>query len=113
MQNLNLLVLRCADIEATKRFYEVIGMSFIRHAHGNGPEHLAHEDARGVFELYPVKEHQPDRTGVGFLTDDLQASHSRFATAGFEPGAILHNEWGTSFVVRDPDGRRVEIKASE
>jgi|SRR5581483_10378841 len=112
MLNLNLLVLRCADLEASKRFYELVGMRFSRHAHGAGPEHYAHEDARGVFELYPAKPGEQDRIGLGFTINEFTAARDRFAEASFAPGPVVQNEWGTSFLVRDPDGRRVEIKQS-
>ena len=69
MKHLNLLVLRSTDIEAARRFYELLGLSFTRHAHGSGPEHYAHEDERGVFEIYPVKAGgQSDTAGVGSST---------------------------------------------
>ena len=112
MMNLNLLVLRCADIEASKRFYELLGMRFVRHAHGKGPDHYANQDDRGVFELYPSNAGEKDRTALGFVASDLDTAHREFDTAGFAPGSVSQNEWGTSFVVRDPDGRRVEIKAA-
>ena len=54
MNGLNLLVLRCRDLERARAFYEVLGLRFTRHAHGSGPQHYAHEDERGVFELYPT-----------------------------------------------------------
>lgn len=111
MQALNLLVLRCSDLERSRAFYELLGLRFTMHAHGSGPEHYAHEDERGVFELYPRKEESAagDQAGLGFAVPDLEQSHAVFAAAGFEPGAVKDNPWGRSFVVRDPDGRRVEI----
>ena len=110
MKQLNLLVLRCADIEQSRRFYEALGMTFVRHSHGSGPEHYAHEDERGVFELYPAKHYvtSTDATGLGFATSDLEGT--RAALAEYEPAEVRQTEWGRSFVVRDPDGRRVEIK---
>jgi hypothetical protein len=29
---------------------------------------------------------------------------------GFEPEEVKDTAWGRTFVVRDPDGRRVEVK---
>jgi len=110
MRSLNLLVLRCRDLENSRRFYELLGMKFIRHAHG-GPEHLAHEDDRGVFELYPAKpDEKPDRTGIGFAVVDLAPMRCAMIAAGFAPEPIIQNPWGVTCVVRDPDGRRVELK---
>ena len=51
MRTLNLLVLRCADMEKSKLFYECFDMMFSKHAHQGGPEHYACEDNGGVFEF--------------------------------------------------------------
>jgi catechol 2,3-dioxygenase-like lactoylglutathione lyase family enzyme len=110
MKNLNLLVLRCRDLERSRKFYEVLGLRFVKHAHGNGPEHYSHEDDRGVFELYPATTDGMDSTAIGFATADLHGLHTSFTLAGFSPEEIHEQTWGRTFVVRDPDHRRVEIK---
>ena len=111
MKTLNLLVLRCRDLEASRRFYESLGMQFSSHAHGSGPRHYAHEDDRGVFELYPAADGTVgDRTALGFGFADLHEAFARLAASGYEPQPIRQNPWGRTFVVRDPDDRRVEIK---
>ena len=109
MKALNRLVLRCGDLEASRAFYELLGLRFERHAHGSGPEHYAHEDERGVLELYPAKG-PGDATGLGFASSELDALFVRFDAAGYRPQAIRQNPWGRTFVVRDPDDRRVEVK---
>ena len=113
MGPLNLLVLRCGDLERSRAFFEVFGFIFDRHAHGSGPEHYAHEDAAGVFELYPSTDATDggDHTGLGFTVADLAATHAALLARGFAPGEARDNPWGRTFVVRDPDGRRVEAKA--
>ena len=113
MRSLNLLVLRSPDIERARLFYEVLGMTFIRHAHGAGPEHYAHQDERGVFEIYPAKQAEGgggggDKTGLGFAVADL--ADMREKLAAYQPQPISDGEGGRTFVVRDPDGRRVEVK---
>ena len=112
MNGLNLLVLRCRDLERARTFYEVLGFHFTRHAHGSGPEHYAHEDDRGVFELYPATDaaSEGDGTGLGFVVADLADAHAKLASLGFAPAEARDNPWGRTFVVRDPDGRRVEVK---
>ena len=92
------------------RFYSVLGMEFKKHSHGSGPEHYAHEDGDWVFELYPSKGGSPDTAGVGFTAVNLENTRQKLAGSGFTPGEIRETEWGTSFVIRDPDQRRVEIK---
>ena len=110
MRGLNLVVLRCRDVERSRMFYELMGMTFEKHRHGNGPEHYAHEDARGVFELYPAKGELGDMTGLGFEAENLEAVAGHLKGLGFEPSVPTENPWGGTFVVKDPDGRRVEVK---
>lgn len=112
MYGLNLLVLRSRDVGATRRFYECFGMEFVRHRHGDGPEHLSAEGDAGIFEIYPaIGQYGPDTTGLGFAVDDLQATADLLRDAGFRPGEISSRPWGASFVIRDDDGRRVEVQA--
>jgi catechol 2,3-dioxygenase-like lactoylglutathione lyase family enzyme len=111
MRTLNLLVLRCRDLEQARTFYECFGMAFEKHAHGRGPEHYAHEDERGVFELYPVPtDGTADNTGLGFSAGCLEDVSTRLLAAGFAPEPSKQTPWGRTFVVRDPDRRRVEVK---
>ena len=110
MRGLNLVVLRCRDVERSRAFYELMGMKFEKHRHGNGPEHYAYEDERGVFELYPAKGELGDMTGLGFEAENLEVLAGHLKEKGFEPSAPAENPWGRTFVVKDPDGRRVEVK---
>jgi catechol 2,3-dioxygenase-like lactoylglutathione lyase family enzyme len=111
MRLLNLMVLRCTDIERSRQFYERLGMRFVQHARGKGPQHYACEDEHGVFELYPAThELNGDMTGLGFDSAGVDALRAELLAAGFEPGPIQQQPWGRVFVVRDPDGRRVEMK---
>ncbi|MDB5294526.1 MAG: Glyoxalase/bleomycin resistance protein/dioxygenase, partial [Phycisphaerales bacterium] len=107
---LNLLVLRCRSIDATAAFYAHLGFAFDRHRHGGGPEHLGAERDGWVFELYPAKDGVADTAGLGFEVADLVAARQRLADAGFAPGDVRTEPWGTVCVARDPDGRRVELK---
>lgn len=111
MRNLNLLVLRCANIERSKSFYELFGMAFAQEQHGNGPIHYSSSDDRGVFEIYPTEGGAPDQTGLGFVTGDMEGLHQLLRRNQFAPREIRTTELGRTFVVRDPDGRRVEVKA--
>lgn len=105
----NLVVLRCGDIEVTRRFYELLGFRFTEHRHGDGPRHYANEGAV-TFELYGSSG-EPDRTGVGAAVTELHAVHRRLTDAGHTPAEVQVQPWGKTFVVKDPDGRRVEVQA--
>ena len=111
MKNLNLLVVRCRDLEASRRFYELFDLRFEAEAHGTGPRHYTSQDERGVFELYPATAGAAgDQTGLGFGLSNIESLSARLAADGFQPQPVRLNPWGKTFVVRDPDNRRVEIK---
>ena len=83
---LNLLVLRCRDIELTRLFYEGLNLHFISEQHGNGSRHYTAVMDNGlVLELYPAKG-EPDNTRLGF-----------------------HFGGKSQRVLQDPDGRYVEV----
>ena len=44
---MNLLVLRCRDIEATRAFYETLGICFTQEKHGTGKNHRVEKDPDG------------------------------------------------------------------
>ncbi|WP_395740257.1 VOC family protein [Prosthecobacter sp.] len=109
----NLVVLRTADLERASIFYECLGLRFIRHQHGTGPEHLAAEFDGCVFELYPQA---PDgastrATRIGFRLSSLDAV---ITALGKVPDAVIisppqGSPWGLRAVVTDPDGHRIEL----
>src|SRR5690606_35870227 len=47
-----LLVLRCADIDASRAFYEALGAHFVEAKHGEGPRHYAATLGGITHELY-------------------------------------------------------------
>jgi catechol 2,3-dioxygenase-like lactoylglutathione lyase family enzyme len=85
---LNLLVLRCRNIAVTRQFYEqLLGINFTLEQHGQGLPHYASILGSSlVWELYPARA-SPDKTRLGFK---LKGNHA-------------------PYVVKDPDGRSVEI----
>jgi catechol 2,3-dioxygenase-like lactoylglutathione lyase family enzyme len=109
---LSLLVLRCRDVEATRRFYEKLGLVFTEERHGTGPRHYVWQEDGFVLELYRSTAGQPpDNVRLGFSTP-LLADVS---------GTLLHDPEVTvlkppyttadrlSMLVQDPDGRKVEV----
>lgn len=109
---LNLLVLHCKDIEATRRFYGQLGMVFTNERHGKGPEHYSCEISGIILELYPTKD--------GQATDDVRLGFSIPFLADVS-GDLLHNSeinvlkppYATAdrviMLLQDPDGRKVEV----
>jgi lactoylglutathione lyase len=110
--HLNLVVLRSRDLDRAQAFYEALGLSFVRHAHGKGPIHLASEASGQVFELYPLGDDaaSTSSTRVGFAVPDVDATYAALVNAGgTSVSPPKDSPWGRRAVVADPDGHRVEL----
>jgi predicted enzyme related to lactoylglutathione lyase len=108
---LNVIVIRVADLDASRRFYEAFGLQFSPERHGNGPEHLAARVAGAVFELYPCGA-EPASSGIrlGFQVASVRAAVSAVEQVGGNVASLpKEGPWGLRAVVIDPDGNRVEI----
>lgn len=113
---LNLVVLYSPDIERLRAFYLLLGLEFEREQHGRGPAHYAAQLGDAVLEIYP----QPSASSadvsavrLGFdvawidaVLDPLLAAGGSLVTAPQE------TQQGIVAVVRDPDGRKVELVES-
>ena len=115
--NLNLVVIRTARLDAVRRFYEAIGLSFVDERHGAGPDHFAAVTPAGtVFELYPATTDQAvERGGVsdvrlGFTVGDLAVAVEAAERAGGTTIRPVSVPSGAAHaVIADPDGRRVDL----
>lgn len=114
MPHLNLLVLRVADLDRAHAFYAALGLTFDRHRHGSGPEHLASTGpvTHLTLELYPKRSADDDtsRTRLGFAVADLNTiftSLTPLASAVLTPPTA--SPWGLRAVLKDPDGHTVEL----
>lgn len=108
----NLIVIRSYDLDRAAIFYTALGLTLVRHAHGNGPNHLAHEANGQVFEIYPLDKDQIATTGtrIGFSVPSVDATYAAAIAAGGQSvSAPRKSPWGRRAVVSDPDGHRVEL----
>jgi catechol 2,3-dioxygenase-like lactoylglutathione lyase family enzyme len=105
MPALDLLVLRCEDVDATGRFYAGLGLTWVEEQHGSGPRHLAGTLGPTVVELYPATAARPPEAGLrlGLTVADLDA-----ATAALD-GAGHARRAGAEVSYLDPDGRIVVL----
>lgn len=112
---LNLLVLKTHKPDRLKDFYSALGIDFIQERHGDGPRHHAGRVGDLVLELYPLPgEASPAdaTTRLGFVVPDVDAAMRSLEAAGGTVAARpRRSEWGYRAVVRDPDGRAVELVA--
>lgn len=105
---LNLLVLRTPRLEDLRRFYSALGVHFERERHGDGPEHYAATFADGlVLELYPALDGSTPDAGLrlGLSVDDIGKTLRSLG----ETVIPRQTQWGLRALVRDPDGRTVEV----
>lgn len=110
--SLCLLVIRSPNIDRAVTFYQGLGLVFIKHAHGAGPEHYTCDAGDLVFEIYPLREGEASTTSVrlGFrvpAVDDAVAALERLGAEAVSPPA--NSSWGRRAVLVDFDGHRVEI----
>jgi catechol 2,3-dioxygenase-like lactoylglutathione lyase family enzyme len=109
---LNLVVIRSTDLERSASFYAILGLNFVKHRHGNGPEHLTCELGSVVFEIYPTTGDNDSTasTRIGFRVPSVDATVKRLQGIGV---AVVSppkdSSWGRRAVVDDFDGHRVEL----
>ena len=112
MARLNLIVLRARDADRLAEFYGSLGLSFVRHRHGTGPEHFAYEGDGVVFEIYPACQGSETTRGLrlGFAVSNVETTVLRLVEGGGElVSAPVSSPWGLRAVVKDLEGHRVEI----
>ena len=103
-----LIVLRCADIDMARSFYEALGARFVEEKHGEGPRHYAASIGRMTLELYPGEADVGTRVGFGVADVDATVTVLQALGASVR-SAPKDSAWGRRAVVLDPDGRSVEL----
>lgn len=109
---LNLVVLRVQDMARSEEFYSLLGLSFVLHRHGTGPEHLSADLDGAIFELYPQSQDAPLSIGtrIGFCVSDVDALLATLSQCGKAVATPSHlSVWGKRAVITDPDGHKVEL----
>ena len=109
---LNLVVIRSVNIEKAAAFYQLLGLSFIKHKHGNGLEHFATEIGSVTFEIYPCTAGTTPtaETRLGFQVSSVDAIISELQKHGASiVSPAKDSDWGRRAIVVDPDGHRVEL----
>ena len=100
---LTLVVLRCADLERSRRFYEALGLELTPEQHGSGPRHYAARLGQTVLELYPDASGSTRGLRLGLQLVDLPAAIYALAEIGVVPRS------GSPPTLDDPDGHRLEL----
>ncbi|QDU64013.1 Glyoxalase-like domain protein [Planctomycetes bacterium Pan216] len=108
---LNLLVIRSEFPVQTVGFYELLGLNFQEEKHGKGPVHWAAEVDSLVIEVYPAQsfEEVDGTTRIGFEVDDVKSVLALLKDQCDVVSNRKQTQWGLRAVVKDPDGRSVEL----
>ncbi|CPT03428.1 MULTISPECIES: VOC family protein [Mycobacteriaceae] len=103
---LSLVVLYVADLDSSRRFYELLGLDLVEERHEGGPVHYSAQLPGGtVLELYPSGDRSVTHTRLGFMVRDRAAVAAALRSAGF---TVKRQS-----LAIDPDGSRVEITDAE
>ena len=105
---ISFIVLRCADIERSRAFYEAtLGVVAREEQHGKGPRHYSFRLDGAILELYPRGEREIGGLRFGLRVVDLTATLASAQRAG---GRIVRTASGdVSAVLEDPDGHKIEL----
>lgn len=108
---LALLVIKCANIEAARSFYEKLGLVFQQEQHGKGPIHYSSLLGDVIFEIYPLNQFDTaDKTRLGFRVDDLETVMAKLIANDYRViSSPKLTEYGILALAKDTDGRTVEI----
>jgi len=111
---LNLVVIRAADIEQLSNFYSLLGCVFKKHKHGGGPEHYTYETESFIFEIYPAlkKSDKTNNLRLGFRVESVDEILERIKASGFVTFILSDaqdSQWGRRAVINDPEGHKVEL----
>jgi lactoylglutathione lyase len=101
---LSYLVLRCADLEISKTWFEALGLSTTREQHQGGPVHYSIAIGDLVLELYPLRERATSGLRIGL---HVQEPRMKLKSALLVGGKLLANE--LTLLVEDPDGHTFEL----
>lgn len=107
---LNLIVIRTADMLRLVHFYKLLGLEFDYQKHEQGVFHYSTKIGQTVFEIYPLLRGQTEAdisTRLGFKIDDFEEKIALLSN--FIISKPVQMEFGLSAILKDPDGRKVEI----
>lgn len=107
---LKLLVLRTHRLEEMKTFYEALGVKFVKEERGQNVIHYAGSIGAAILELaaLPRNAPEPDKSvRLGFVVPNLGAIASELGSAGIRIGPSERKS--PAVVIKDPDGRTIEL----
>ena len=116
--SLKLLVIKTHSLEALREFYKMLGFDLIEEQHGKGPVHFSASlnNSSSILELYPLSKDLPvdTSTRLGFEIEDPDSVVEVVESLGGKVvNAARQTKWGYLAIVKDPDGRTIELYRQE
>lgn len=100
-----------ADLEASTRFYEGLGLRFEKDASFDvWSQFSAGAGAVGIHDAAASKTHEAGAVGLGFVTDEPVDTIARRLTDAGYACEVTDENFGRSVRVVDPDGVTVQIQ---
>jgi lactoylglutathione lyase len=106
---LEYVVLRCADLERSRSFYEALGLRPEREQHGRGPVHYSCDLGGVVLELYPLGRSRTSGVRLGIRVRSVGETVESLRRIGAAVIRAQTDEQPGSAVVRDPDGHEIAL----
>ena len=113
---LKLIVLKTLQLDCLLAFYSTLGIRFVEERHGTGPLHYSAIVGGTVIEIYPATASNSVDSDVrlGFDVANVMGTIEAMRMAGSQIiSEPKKSQWGLRAVVRDPDGRAVELYQQE
>jgi lactoylglutathione lyase len=110
---LTLLVLKTRQVEQLRMFYQTLGFDLVEEQHGKGSVHFAGRAGDTVIEVYPLPDDGSlvdSSIRLGFVVANVAEVIRALEGVGVTIVAPLkETTGGLRAVVKDPDGRSVEM----
>lgn len=110
---LTLLVMRTRQVEQLRAFYQTLGVDLVEEQHGKGPVHFAGRAGDVVIEVYPLPDDgNPVESFIrlGYAVENMAEVIQALEGIGTKiVTPPKETAWGLQAVVKDPDGRSVEL----
>jgi catechol 2,3-dioxygenase-like lactoylglutathione lyase family enzyme len=104
---LEYVVLRCADLERSRAFYQALGFELVAEQHGSGARHYSCAVGGIVLELYPLSGRPTSGLRLGLGVSSVEAVTEAMKQLGVSPVPVLPGESSPSIVIQDPDGHEI------
>lgn len=107
VRSLAYVVLRCADLERSRQFYEALGLYLSAEQHGKGSKHYSSDLGGVVLELYPLAGRATSGLRLGLVVSDLDRVIESLRSWGAEVATTASPVTAT---VADPDGHQIALE---